>query len=218
MIRRVPIGLLLGALLAGAAAAQVELAGVLGYRGGDRSFPVEARTPGIACLIPPCVVAEASTPESEVLGLMLDVPVADGWALEALVNRQDADLRLATGLAPEAGKTEPESFELITLQVGAMRRWEGGALTPFVAAGIGVARVETSALVLTRPPVVGEPGRRRDASEGLSLSLGGGARQALGPRWGLRYEARAYWTDLPAELGGELVQIEVGLGLAVRSR
>lgn len=205
-------------LPAAAASAQSELTAVLGYRSGDGAFTVEADALDIACLVPPCFVAEARTPESEALGLVLDVPIAGGWLFEALLNRQSADLRLAAGLPLEAARLAPESFELTTLQVGAQRRWGGGAVTPFVAAGVGVARVESSAAVLTPPIDFGEVGTRLGAREVLSLGLGGGARQPLGPRWALRYELRAYWTDLPQELGGALLQIELGLGLAIRLR
>jgi hypothetical protein len=198
------------------AGAEIELSLVLGYRSGDTSFLVEADAPFIACLVPPCVVAEARTPESEVPGLVLDVPIASGWMFEALLNQQEGSLRLATDLPVEAGPLAPESFDLTTLQVGVLRYWDRDGLVPFAVAGIGVARAETSAALLTSPFRVGEVGRRIGSREALSLSLGGGGRLPLDARWGLRFEARAYWTDLPAELGGELAQAEVSVGLSAR--
>jgi hypothetical protein len=196
--------------------AEMELSLTLGYRGGDASFPAEANAPAIACLVPPCVVADAHTPEGEVLGLILDLPVDSNWMLEVLLSRQDADLDLVTELPPEALPLEPESFELTVLQLGALRRWRMGAREPFVVAAIGVARSETSARVLEPPVRVGEVGRRVGAQDGLSWSVGGGVRLALEKRWGLRLEFRAYRHDLPSELGGELIQAEVSAGLSAR--
>ena len=212
------VSLLLALLLAAplAAAAESEVSLVLGYRGGDAGFPVEAEARDIACLVPPCVVAEAGTPESEVLGLVLDVAIRPGWMLEARLDRQDGDLRLATSLPPEAGTVAPESFELTILQAGLLRRWGGEPWAPFAAGGVGLARARTSAAVLDSPPGFGEPGRRLGSRDGLAVALGGGARRQLAPRWGLRLEARGLWIDLPRELGGELVQIEIGVGLARR--
>jgi hypothetical protein len=202
------------ALLPAIAPAESELSVMLGHRGGDVTFLVEADSPFIACLIPPCVVAEARTPESEVLGLVLDVPIASGWMFEVLLNRQRDELDLVTDLSSEAGRPVAESYELTTLQLGAQRRWGGYRLKPFVAAGVGVARVETSAGILDSPVRAGDSGIALGARDVLSVSLGGGVRLAIGPRWGLRLEARGYLTDLPAEIGGELAQIEVGFGLS----
>ena len=213
---RTLIGLLLAALVPGVAAAQAELSAVLGYRTGDSSFLVEADATGIACLVPPCVVAEARTPESEALTLVLDLPLRPGWMLEALLSRQDAGLELEAGLPPEAGPIAPESFELTIFQLGVSRRWQRDRLVPFVAVGIGIARAESSAAILSPPIEPAEPGRRLGAREGLSASVGGGVRRAIDSRWGLRFEARAYWSDLPAELGGDLVQTEVGVGLSAK--
>ena len=208
--------LVLLTLLATAAAAETELTFVLGYRGGDASFPIEADAGGIACLVPPCVVAQASTPESEVLGLVLDVPISRRWMVEARLDRQEADLRQATALPPEAGPLAPQSFELTTFQVGMLRRWPGERLKPFAAAAVGIASVETSAAVLTASFVPGESGRRLGSRDGMAVSLGGGAARELGRRSGLRFEARGLWVDLPRELGGELMQIEVAAGVTLR--
>ncbi len=202
--------------LAAAAGAESELSLVLGYRAGDASFPIEADARGIACLVPPCVVADASTPESEVLGLVLDVAVAPDWMFEARIDRQDGDLRLSAPQPPEAGPVTPESFELTTIQVGLLRHWAGDGLAPFVAAAVGLASVETSAAILDPPVGPGEAGRRLGSKDGLAFSLGGGARKSLGPRWGLRLEARGLWVDLPRELGGELVQLELAVGVSAR--
>lgn len=206
------------ALLPAAALAQAELSALVGYRGGDSAFLVEADAPLVDCLLPPCVVARARTPESEVLGLVLDLPLAGGWMAEALVNRQQANLRLAAPPGLDAGPLGAERFELTTLQVGLLHRWRpvAGGLEPFVAGGVGLARVESSAAVLTRPVRPGEPGRRLAADEVFAASLGGGARLALGRRLGLRLEGRGYRTELPRELGGALVQFELSAGLTAR--
>ncbi len=217
-MRRILIPLALAVLLPAAALAQAELSALVGYRGGDAAFLVEADAPLVDCLLPPCVVAEARTPESEVVGLVLDLPLADGWMAEALINRQQANLRLALPAAFAVDRVGAERFELTTLQVGLLHRWQpvAGGLEPFVAGGVGLARVESSAAVLARPVRPGEPGRRLAADEVFAASLGGGARLALGRRFGLRFEGRGYRTELPAELGGALVQFELAAGLTAR--
>lgn len=215
-MRRFPIFLAAILLLPAAAPAEVELTAVLGSRSGDSAFLVEADAPQIACFAPPCIPADARTPESEVLGLVLDVPIRDGWMLEALINRQDADLRLDAG--PGVGRLKPESFELTTFQVGVQHRWQpvAGGLEPFLAGGVGIARVDSSAAVLDRNFQPGDSGRRLGSDEGFSASLAGGARLPLGERFGLRFEGRGYRTELPAGLGGTLSQIELSIGLSAR--
>ena len=215
-MRRFALLLILLNLPAAAAGAETGLTLVLGYRGGDASFPIEADAGGIACLVPPCVVAEASTPESAVLGLVLDVPISQRWMFEARLDRQEADLRQATALPLEAGPLTPQSFELTTLEAGVLRRWPGDGLAPFVAAGVGIAGIETPAAVLSASWAPGETGRRLGSRDGMAFSLGGGALKELGRSSGLRFEVRGLWVDLPRELGGELVQIEVAAGLTLR--
>ena len=215
-MRRAAIVLVLLLAMQAAAAAAGELALVLGYRTGDVSFLVEADATGIACLLPPCVVAEASTPESEALGLILDLPIAQGWMFEARLDRQDADLSLSTTLPPEAGPVGAEGFELTSFQVGVLRQWAGDGLRPFATAGVGLASAKTSAAVLEPPIGPGEAGRRLGSRDGLAISLGGGAKKALGSRWGLRLEARVLWIDLPSEVGGKLTQLGLEVGLSTR--
>ena len=215
-MRCCPLLLTLLVCLPAIAGAQSELSVVLGYRGGDASFLVEGDAPDVACLVPPCVVSGARTPEGASWGVVLDVPIAAGWMFEALLNRQEGDLRLAAAPPVASGRLASESFDLSILQVGVLRRWGAGRLAPFGVAGAGVARVSSSAGVLSPPVGPGDVGRELGSADGLAASLGGGARWEIDPRWALRFEARAYWIDLPSGLGGELVQVEVSVGLSAR--
>ena len=51
---------------------------------------------------------------------------------------------------------------------------------------------------------------------GLSVSFGGGVKIYSTRLVGFRFDARGYWVDVPAELGGDVTQIELTSGAVIR--
>jgi hypothetical protein len=194
-------------LLAAPARGGVELTAMAGYRSGELSYPI-----AIACIeiFPsPCPVG-ARSEEGEVFGLVLDVPWSEEWAVEALVNHQETRLRfLHSPLLPPADRLADGELEVTRAYAGVRRQWPRPRLTPFVAAGVGLADFR-----VTRAPPVLVPEELRGAR--LSATLAAGFEIALQRRLGLRIEARGYWTGLPERAGGDLVQTDAAIGLSYR--
>ncbi len=203
-------------LVAAPALAGVEVTLVGGYRTGDASFLVAADSPGVFCFAFPCFVEPATAEDAESYGLVVDVPVAERLMFELLVNRQDSELKLPQGRGFPlffAGHGPAVDLEVSTAQIGLRRDWLRSTRVPFAAFGVGATRLETVALPfeILPPPQTLSP----VDEEALSASLAGGVRLAADQRVGARVEARAYWTDLPALLGGSTWQVELSTGLAL---
>ena len=201
---------LLAPAAAAAAAVEVTLAG--GARQGEAAFLTESNTLLIVCVTTPCAVAEARTEESE-LGpsLIVDVPVSSRWMVEGLLTQQDGDLTFrAPGVAGEL--LDRGTFEMTTAQIGMLRHWDRGKLRPFVAAGLGSTRLETSVGAYDLPLTPGSLPRPVD-EDVFAASAALGLRASLVDRLALRLEGRAYWHDLPERLGGTLRQDELSVGV-----
>ncbi len=201
-------------LLPAAAGAGVELTLAAGYRTGDTSFPVEARTPvPIFCFTTPCILGESHTEEGEIYyTLILDVPVSRRWMVEVLLTEQNGELEIRSRIVDVL---YPETYEFTTAQVGLLRHWGEGRVQPFATGALGVTEFESSAMAYERPLFSGISAR--PVNEDLvSGSLAAGLKAGLGRHIGLRLEGRAFWHDLPAWLGGDLWQPEASLGLTYR--
>ena len=96
----------------------------------------------------------------------------------------------------------PSRFDLTYLHFGLLRQWQQPRVSPFAAAGIGIAQVEAEAIFLDSVD-----------ENRLSASLAGGVRIDLKKWLGFRLEGRGYWADLPVSLGDDLFQFEVSSGL-----
>ena len=209
-MRHLSIALVVLALVpAAAAGAGVELTLTGGHRWGEAELLTDDYTSLIACITTPCVLASGRAGDDEVLGLILDVPIARGWMLEALLNRQDGDFGFPGTLLPR------ESYESTTVQVGVQRYWQWGRLTPFAAVGLGVTRWQTTALVY-RPPLFSGIAVQPLDEEAFSGSIAGGVKVPLASRFGLRFEGRYYHFDLPHDVSGSVGQTEATAGLTLR--
>jgi hypothetical protein len=227
-MRRSVILLLLGVSVPGVAAATVEVTANLGYRGGTASLDVLAEPVNLACLVEPCfMVAKAESKASEVYGVTFDASITPRWMLEALIDRQPGELRLAETLAvPEGSSFYPDrgsavSFDSTTFHLGVLRDWEVRRMLPFVAVGVGMTRLESPAragesdlrILIAPPPAVTARVIDEDLASG---SVAGGVRVPVGEHLGARFEGRGYWTDLPRHLGGDLFQTQVTAGITFR--
>lgn len=208
-MRRLLIALALLSLVPAAAGAGMELTLTGGYRWGEAELLTEDTTSLIVCVTTPCVLATGRAGASEVVGLILDVPIAPGWMFEALLNRQDGDVDFPGTQLPR------ETYESTTAQVGVQRYWERERWTPFAALGLGVTRWQTTALVY-RPPLFPGIGVQRLDDEVFSGSIAGGVKVPLSARFGLRLEGRYYHIDLPHEVSGSFGQTEAAAGLTFR--
>lgn len=196
------------------AGAELTLAG--GFRRGEAAFPIEAVTSlPIVCGTTPCILAEARTEEGKPHAtLILDVPITRRWMAEALLTRQDGDLRLRSRVVP-LESLALETFEAETLQLGLLRQWGEGRVRPFAVGSLGATRFESTARAYERPLFPSIKSQPADADV-LSGSVAAGLKAGLGSHVALRLEGRILWHDLPAHLGRTWRQKEGSLGLTYR--
>lgn len=191
------------ALAAPAAAQTVEITPVAGYRFGGSFALVEEE-------------GALEVKESAAWGLSLSFKVAEDGELEALFARQDSRL------AAEGLFTSAPRFDLAveTWQLGGnyLFREDGDAARPYIGVGLGVTRL------------VPEPAGLETETR-FSASFAAGLKVYLGRHFGLRFEARGFFTVLESDStvfcdsltgcvvrssGSELSQGEVRGGLIFR--
>jgi hypothetical protein len=158
-------GLLVTSLLllhaaAGAGEPSIEVTPVLGLRGGAT---VDADPPE---------TGRAEADPSLSFGLVLDFPVRSDARIEVFFDRQELEFE---------GDPEPFDVTIDYLHAGGVYEPDRGRHRPFVAASLGLSRVDAD-------------GARVDDDLSLSGSLGGGTKIALGERLALRLELRGYAT------------------------
>jgi len=205
----VPLSLLLLVAVPAALFAEIEITPVAGYRFGDTS--TTTHIPGTYCAPGQFCMAEGNSRDSEVFGVLLDVPIRGDLMLEFLVQRQKTAVRadlgvLATPLIPEISTAE-EELELIHFQLGLARQWRLRKLTPYAAFGAGIARIES------RWP--GEVSTAVDDRR-FSASLAGGVKIPVADWLGVRLETRAHYTEMPERFHEALFQVELTSGLSFR--
>ncbi|HEX4954166.1 MAG TPA: outer membrane beta-barrel protein [Thermoanaerobaculia bacterium] len=196
--------------LGGQTVLAVEITPVVGYRIGGPSYELVEICP-FPTLIP-CPEVEVETEDSAVFGLIVDVPITDGWQAEVLLNRQETEQEVTIRFGrlpfpipfPVDGRFTVD-FELTTLHVGILREWELARARPFVGVGAGLTQLE-----------LGDEGLGVADDERFSGSVAGGAKVPVSDRFGLRFEARGYWVDAPEEIGGSFTQVEATVGASFR--
>jgi hypothetical protein len=207
------------AVPSGAGAVQVELTPFVGVGSTDFDHRQE-----LVCLaIYRDCELRAKAGDGTPFGVIVGFDLRPGWQLEILANRTDSDLDAVASLVsvspgiPDVRVEERLDLEASHLQAGVSRSFGAGTVRPFLGAAIGFSRVEVDA----REPDPRELGLpiylTEDVSEdAFSASAGGGVKVDLTDHFGLRFEGRAWWVDLSAAAGGELVQLDATAGLAVR--
>lgn len=194
-----------------ATAAEVELTPTLAYRSGGFSCngaPVGIlETTDLIFPPPPCGQLGAETEDDVAIGAILGIGIGNGLQVEVLINRQEAEQRRRLDGFPFDFPSLPGADVTVShLQAGLSKTWGHGTVRPFLAAAAGVSRVDAD-----------DPVRFTDFREdAFSTSLGGGVKTFFDDRFGLRFEARGYWVDLPSEVGGTYTQEELSVGAILR--
>lgn len=119
--------------------------------------------------------------EGEAFGLILDVPLRDGFMLELLVSHQETEAEIDEGLfEPSVGLGD---VSVTYGHVGILYGWRLGQVEPFVVGSLGGTLID--------PDLPGS-----DEETRFSLGFGGGVKLFFAEHVGLRVEARGFWTDL----------------------
>lgn len=139
----------------------VEITPVVGFRDGATLHPENGE-------------GRAEANPSLSFGLIGDFPVRDDGRIEAFFDRQVLEF---SSDAPSG--SEPFDLTIDYLQVGGVYEPVRRKSRPFVAAAVGLSRLDATSA-------------RVDHSVALSGSLGGGFKVPLGARLALRLELRGY--------------------------
>ena len=194
----VVVTIFLSWLVTGTAVAEVEVTPFAGYRfGGLGEFST-----GILCIRSPCP-SFARSRGGVLFGVFVDVPVTERLQVEVMINHQPTELSFST--LPAGPPTDEQDLAFSHLHVGLLRLWGGRSLAPFGVFSIGLSRLDLRSGLLEGID-----------DTGLSVSFGGGVKIYSTGLVGLRFDARGYWVDVPAELGGDVMQIELTSGVVIR--
>lgn len=125
---------------------------------------------------------------SVALGLGVGVPAGSNLVLEAQLVYLPTELEIEER---SPGETDPlrvhtvdASAFIATASARLRMPWRTGSLQPYIAAGLGLVRLESSGF-----------GVRGDSTTDAALTLGGGTCVQLDDNWGLRLEARGLIFD-----------------------
>ncbi len=197
--RIVVVTMFLSWLVAGTAVAQVEVTPFAGYRfGGLGEFST-----GIICIQPPCQ-SFARSRGDVLFGVFVDVPVTERLQVEVMVNHQPTELSFST--LPAGSSNDEQDLAVSHFHLGLLRQWGDRSLAPFGVFSIGLSRLDLRSGLLDEGM----------DDNGLSVSFGGGVKIYSTGLVGFRFDARGYWVDVPAELGGDVTQIELTSGAVIR--
>lgn len=126
-------------------------------------------------------VDEFEVDDADVYGLALGIPISRSFAVELLYSRQETELSFDDGFFVDP--VFLSDIEVSYFHAGMRWQWAPGQVQPYVAAGLGVARLSPDDALL-------------DTEHRFSGSLGAGVRIMPTDHVGLRLEARGYFTDL----------------------
>jgi len=133
--------------------------------------------------------AEANSPrgadleldQGPALGVTFDVPISNTLQLEFLLNHQQSDLFADAGIFGPDIKTI--DADITYAHIGLLAQFGRPEVTPYFVISGGLTRID--------PDLQGA-----GADDRFSLSLGGGVKLFFTPWFGLRLEARGFWTEL----------------------
>jgi hypothetical protein len=117
---------------------------------------------------------------SPALGLVVNVPLANGLQVEALVTQQRA--RVPVG----AASFDPEALRRVTVgyaQVGGLQELSEGRIRPFLTGVLGLTRYASNG----------------DSEVRFTIGAGGGVKLFPVPHVGLRLDGRVYTTFIDAD-------------------
>lgn len=191
--------------------AAVEISPLVGYGAGGLDLGV-----GILCIQSiqqPCP-SFATSDDGLLYGLALEFPLRQGLGLELLLLQQPTELTYRNSPdGPEVPGQPASDLDLTHLHAGLLYAWRLSAFEPFVVLGAGQTWLDADDLL------TGEIDTSR-----LSAHLGGGVKVPLSERFGVRFEVRGLWVDLPpvfdggalTNLDGDLLRIDTTAGLTFR--
>ena len=117
--------------------------------------------------------------DSEIFGLIFEIPLSSNFQLELLANRQSTELGFDQGLF--GGTFDVADITLDYYHVGFLMQTTDNDVVPFFVASAGITRLD--------PDIPGA-----DSEERFSMSLGGGVKVFFNDHFGLRFEGRGYFT------------------------
>jgi len=120
-------------------------------------------------------------------GIAFDIPLSNNLQLELMANRQSTDLSTDSGIFRPSDKKV--GVDITYAHVGLLAQFGQPSVSPYFVASLGMTRID--------PNNAGA-----GTSDKFSASLGVGVKLFFTPFLGLRFEGRAFWTDIG---GGRVV-------------
>jgi hypothetical protein len=116
-----------------------------------------------------------------VYGLTFDIPLSNNLQVELLANTQKSDLFTDGGIfGPDIKRI---SADVSYAHIGLLVQFGRPAVTPYFVTSLGVTRIDPNF-----------PGAGAD--DQFSASFGAGVKVFFTPFIGMRFEGRAFWTDV----------------------
>lgn len=115
------------------------------------------------------------------IGVIFDIPMTSNLQLELLLNHQESDLFFDAGIFGPDIKTI--DTEITYAHIGLLAQFGRPEVTPYFVISAGLTRIDPDL-----------PGAGADHK--FSASLGGGVKLFFTPWFGMRLEARGFWTEV----------------------
>jgi hypothetical protein len=114
-------------------------------------------------------------------GVTFDIPLSSNLQLELLLNHQGTELTADSGLfTPDVDAFD---VDITYAHVGLLAQFGRREVTPYFVGSLGVTRLDADLAGV-------------GADDRFSASIGGGVKVFILPFLGLRFEGRAFWTDV----------------------
>lgn len=133
--------------------------------------------------------ADLEVDQGPALGVAFDIPMTNTLQLELLLNHQESDLFADAGIfGPDIKTIETD---ITYAHIGLLAQFGRPEVTPYFVISGGVTHID--------PDLPGA-----GADDRFSVSFGGGVKLFFTPWFGMRLEARGFWTELDnLEIGCE---------------